>query len=372
MAAYSGDSSEEAKAQLQKLKVSLDESNEDLKDTIYDKYITDQENILDNLLDEYKEFVEKHLKDFNALLKQGIENGKAGVGYLQFIAKNNGYKIENKDVIKEGDSKTNVNNAATNRENDVNNNTNKNNSNTGTVSGGAYSSTTKTNVISYDDYASNKGAAPMKQYYKQKVTKWIDQHVVKSKKKWKDYSYINKKIWDTHSHKGTSAGSGVVLSTKDLQSLSQWLTDGKSNYKEGGALANELKYLGIKGFARGGIVSIKSLDKQVKANGDDGLVSVKNGEGILTPVQTEAFMKLVKNMDAIKSPKITLPDLKKMSSETNVNYGGVTFNFELENVTNAEEFIRELQTNKKLQKSIQSVSIDRLNGGGRLSVNGIK
>lgn len=370
MAAYSGDSSEEAKAQLQKLKVSLEESNEDLKDTIYDKYISDQETILDNLLNEYKEFVEKRLKKFDDLLQEGINNGKAGVGYLQFIAEKNGYTIENKDVIKEGDAKDNVNNAATNRENNVNNNTNNNNSSPSTIP--VNSTPTRTDIGEYDNYASNKGAAPMKAYYKQEVTKWIDRHVVKSKKKKKDYSYVNRKIWDTHSHKGTSAGAGVVLSTKDLGELSRWLTGGTNNYKKGGALANELKYLGIKGFARGGIVSIKSLDKQVKANGDDGLVSVKNGEGILTPVQTEAFMKLVKNMDAIKSPKITLPDLKKMSSETNVNYGGVTFNFELENVTNAEEFIRELQTNKKLQKSIQSVSIDRLNGGGRLSVNGIK
>lgn len=369
MAAYRGDSSEEAKAQLQKLKVSLDESNEDLKDTIYDKYITDQENILDNLLDEYKEFVEKHLKDFNALLKEGIENGKAGVGYLQFIAENNGYKIENKDVIKEGDSKTNINNAATNRENDVNNNTNKN---SGGSSVPVNSTPTRTNMSKYDDYASNKGAAPMKEYYKQQVLDYINKHVVFPDKKYSKYSYVNQKIADAHLIRKGKNKAGKVLKTADLEYLSQWLTGGKSNYKKGGALANELKYLGIKGFARGGIVSIKNLDKQVKANGDDGLVSVKNGEGILTPVQTEAFMKLVKNMDAIKSPKIALPDLKKMSSETNVNYGGVTFNFELENVTNAEEFIRELQTNKKLQKSIQSVSIDRLNGGGRLSVNGIK
>lgn len=369
IAAYSGDTSEEAKAQLQKLKVSLEESNEDLKDTVYDKYISDQENILDNLLKEYQEFVEKHIKEFQDLLEEGIANGKDGVGYLQYIAQKNGYTIENKDVVKDGDAKQNVN-AASNKieqesQNSVSSNTSSSNGSSGSVP-------TRTNMSKYDDYASNKGAAPMKAYYKQEVTKWINQHVVKSKKKKKDYSYVNQKIWDTHSHKGTSAGAGVVLSTKDLEELSQWLTGGKSSYKKDGALAKELKYLGISGFSHGGIVSLKSLDKQVKANGDDGLVSVKNGEGILTPVQTEAFMKLVKNMDAIKSPKITLPDLKKMSSETNVNYGGVTFNFELENVTNAEEFIRELQTNQKLQKSIQSVSIDRLNGGGRLSVNGIK
>ena len=63
--ALSGDDSEEGKARVQKLQTSLEEAQQDMKDTQYDKMISDQSDMLDKLYDEYEDLMNKLLKDTN-------------------------------------------------------------------------------------------------------------------------------------------------------------------------------------------------------------------------------------------------------------------------------------------------------------------
>lgn len=73
MAAYANDDSEEAKAKIQELKVSLEEANENLQETEYDKYIADQSALLDALYLEYENVLNTRLDDVDALLAQVID-----------------------------------------------------------------------------------------------------------------------------------------------------------------------------------------------------------------------------------------------------------------------------------------------------------
>lgn len=59
--AYSGDSSEEGLAKLQKLQKDLADRQEDLTETEYDRYISDQQDMLDKLYTEYEETITKKL-----------------------------------------------------------------------------------------------------------------------------------------------------------------------------------------------------------------------------------------------------------------------------------------------------------------------
>lgn len=68
MAAYSGDNSEEAKARVQELKVSLDEAREELQEAEYDKYISDQQQLLDDLYLEYETILNARLDNIDALM----------------------------------------------------------------------------------------------------------------------------------------------------------------------------------------------------------------------------------------------------------------------------------------------------------------
>ena len=71
--AYEGNDTEEARATIQKIKVSLEEARSDLEDAERKKYIEDQEKLLDKLYDQTNEWVNERL-DNNDLLMKTIIN----------------------------------------------------------------------------------------------------------------------------------------------------------------------------------------------------------------------------------------------------------------------------------------------------------
>ena len=65
---YSNNDTEESRAQIQKLKVELENAKSDLKDTQYEKFISDTEDMLDDLMNDYQEFIDEKLNDTNSIL----------------------------------------------------------------------------------------------------------------------------------------------------------------------------------------------------------------------------------------------------------------------------------------------------------------
>lgn len=60
--------SEESRATIQKLKVELQNAKDDLNDTIYSKYLSDTEDMLDDLMSDYQEFIDEKINDTNTIL----------------------------------------------------------------------------------------------------------------------------------------------------------------------------------------------------------------------------------------------------------------------------------------------------------------
>ena len=73
LSAYEGDTSEEAKATIQKWQVDLANAKEDLEETEYEKYITDQKKLLDELYTEYESILNQRLDDVDALISDMID-----------------------------------------------------------------------------------------------------------------------------------------------------------------------------------------------------------------------------------------------------------------------------------------------------------
>lgn len=93
---YKNDTSEEGMAQAQKIKVELEEAREELEQTQYDKYLSDQEMMLDKLSSDYEEWMNNRLDDEEALLKQiadGLAPDGAVVQTLKEIANKNGTEV---------------------------------------------------------------------------------------------------------------------------------------------------------------------------------------------------------------------------------------------------------------------------------------
>lgn len=96
LSAYSNDTSEEVRAKVQELKVSLEEAKENLEETEYEKYISDQKQLLDDLYDEYEFILNQRLDNIDALIEdvvteintnastinETISNEASNVGYI--------------------------------------------------------------------------------------------------------------------------------------------------------------------------------------------------------------------------------------------------------------------------------------------------
>lgn len=70
--AYSGDNSEETRQKIQQIKVSLEEARENLEETEYDRYVSDQKQLLDSLYLEYETILNARLDNIDALIADMI------------------------------------------------------------------------------------------------------------------------------------------------------------------------------------------------------------------------------------------------------------------------------------------------------------
>lgn len=335
--AYQGDTSLEGMAKLQQLQKSLKEQEKDLRETEYDRFISDQEKMLDNLYEQYEEKIDTIINDFDLLLKQGIKIASTSdvkdttADVINETANNNGYntQFDAKDTYNTDNKiSTNVKNEAT-----------KSNKNADKLSG------------------------------TESIQKFIKDNVQKTKIKRKDLSYINQLIYDEYGKK--------VLSTSNLKKLAELVGVKYNGKTKKGNLYKELHSLKIPGFSKGGVVSVDDLYKQIKSNGDTTLASVKSGEGILTPLQTKQFTSLVSQLPNLNQSvidyKALTRNIKSNPASYNNNVGDIILNIDLPNVTNPDEFVKAIQSSQKLQRTLQSVTIDMMNPNStRLGVNRIK
>lgn len=69
LAAFSGDESDESRARIQKLQLSLRDAEDELREEEYDQYISDQKQILDDMYEEYEKVLNARLDDMSKLIE---------------------------------------------------------------------------------------------------------------------------------------------------------------------------------------------------------------------------------------------------------------------------------------------------------------
>lgn len=80
--AYQNDVSEETQAKIQKIKEQLEKAKDDLDETKYDKYISDQKKLLDDLYDEYEKALNERLDNTDYLIQEVIDSINANSGEI--------------------------------------------------------------------------------------------------------------------------------------------------------------------------------------------------------------------------------------------------------------------------------------------------
>lgn len=426
LAMLEGNNSEEAIAERQKLQKQLGEAQDDLKDTQYDKYIDRLEDAFSDLEDRFDKLIEQMEKEDAKItvddvkdIVEGNNSSKAEEGNKEIINENNLKVFDEtaKSLLSAStDTKTEVSKAnewlekilsatvsgsatvktslslddvlgkasAENKKVDTSNKSsvNKYLASQGYETKGYQGMVDLTTAILQSKYADgmsrddfvklseivsedqfdgkkDKNATANKNLLTKslkyvKANEFIAENAVKGKKKRDEYSKANRHIFDKT--------DGKVLSVENLKKLAAILNVSYDSKK----IYDALKACG---YSEGGIVG-----KVIHANGDDGIATLKVGEAVLTPVQTDALVALSKNlvplnnfMNVIKKPNIT-PRSNNNASTTSIN-GGVNFEFNLPNVVDSESLIKTIQNDTKLQRTLQNATVGKLNGNTHFGVN---
>lgn len=124
------------------------------------------------------------------------------------------------------------------------------------------------------------------------------------------------------------AGTGMVLDSYDnleTAKANRLATYGDFNDFTYIQRRDEDDNIRVLKFAKGGIVDSKdksALDLIAQRVGEDRMIAVKDGEGILTPEQTNAFLKLAPTLSGIKPSWFRSPEfmVDAINQRPNVNY----------------------------------------------------
>ena len=423
MASLQGDTSEEGRAKIQKIQVSLDEANQELQDTEFDKLISDQENMLDNMYSQYEDLLQELEKDFEEVVRDGVDtinktskeiekvisqysskygynpskdmksilNGlnvatlpdslNDGLSELGLIFQNSAQDIIAAYTGKpkpttESKPKTDTSIA---KENGVNNSKTSSDYGYGATPQSYISNTGNSvvNASTYDKVASgvsDQGKKNAKVYdalndlaFGFGTSKyWSDNEKNKTPSS-KVNQWIQKQ--KTYSKSYNSKGDVVYryLNETGLKALAKKLgvkygEDSKYKTKE---IAAYFKSAGIPGFQTGGVVR-----SNAPKTGDNVWVRVNPDETILTKKFTDI---LPQSLDILENltRQINLPDynnLKSVRSNFGNTFGDIVINAELPNVKDSYDFINDIQNNRKTQRALE-ISVKDCISKGKITNN---
>jgi len=410
LTALKGDTSEEGRARIAQIQLSLDEANQDLQDTEYDRYISDQQNMLDNMYNEYEDLMNHLFKDTDKLLQEGIQvinnNGTLIKGILDKKAEDYGYDYSgnfrgimnaftasDSIVTAIGNSINGKEDSSISKKLDTINTTiekkyTKGNNGDGGDSDGAGGGTSggsnSSSNNSQQTHTSN-GQTTVTPDALDKIQGTNEKHKALTQalnsmkgagyeEYWKipntdegePKSYVNKRIaahpnYDKVYLNGKR--SPQILTEKGLKLLAEKL--GVKYPSSGGAKTADLKqYMKDAHFKTGGIA------KLVKPVGEDGLGWMRNGEGFVAPEHVESIRNLMNIVPDMTKFTSALTNIKPVNREFgNQTFGDINLQLDLPNIENAQDLVSELQTNNSRTQKAFVIAVKDLVAKGKITNN---
>ena len=397
MSAYEGDDSEETKAKIQKLKVSLEDAKSDLEDTQYDKYISDQKQLLDDLYNEYETILNQRLDNLDALITDMIGQINTNAGTISTTlsekADSVGYTLsESMTTIWDTNSTKittvlttygqNIQNGISSAATTVNSAIGKINTNLSTMIGQLNTlANTKAQSAASSSAANSPKSKPSTTHSKPSTPKTGSGN---GKAEVGDKVKYNSGIYYEDSYGGGRHGShnrgGSVYITK-IHKGSPYPYHISTGKKLGSGDLGWLKLSQISGYATG----VKNLPNSELAWTQEGnkeeYIIRKSDGAILTPIAKKGSVLnheasgniwnmannpsdfIRDNLDLGATQNI--PNIGSSQNVYNQNLENVVFNFP--NIKNYEQLLREMQKDKNFENLILSMTIDRVAGKSSLS-----
>lgn len=419
LSSLQGDNSEENKAKLQKLKEDLKSAQDDMEETQYDKYISDQKKLLDELKQDYKKALDDRMDNVDVLISDAIasinSNSSNISQTLQTESKNVGYTLSGEmqtiwtsqsGIISQyGDdfsSKlTGVNSAIENvynRQKDMIDAINAMAEKWIAKADQMLQQPTKTEGVleeveqkpDKDNVAEgNPTPDPPKVSDDESIRDAVLVDPDEPKKKPnKDKTGSNKaevgdkvtfssgRYYEASDGSGASGnmylGKKVKITRINKGSKYPYAIDATDGTELGWVKLNQLK-----GYASGIMRVPNDQLAWTQEQGEEAIV--RNDGSILTPLSRDVSVlnaDMTKNLwDFMGNPGSFLSDysdgekfgVKNVDNSSSVDVGGVTIQCTLPNVIDSKAFVRELVNNKDAERAIKAMTIDRIRGGSSLA-----
>lgn len=401
LGALQGSDTEEARARIQKLQIQLEEEQQNLKDMEYDKYLQDQEEILNKVSEDFQDFIasvanmsvseickgvgdviSNNLTKITASISEAFTESREisniatsisglsdAINQLQFSGRTKNWKDEDGNLHYEytdniGNlthiTKDNQGNVISVTENGQQVNIPQKTV-TSTEAGTTFNNE-RQKVIdiinTYDKYAlgrsSDYNTSLLLQYLKfefgKTPTKEQEAALLQTLGVTNEDDAIRKLV-SMGFYDSNNPNPYIPENTFIPFLISQKLNvDPK--------LLAKLREL--QGFSQGGIAT--QLNKIALANGDDGWATLKRGESVLTPTQTEQFRKLTENLVPLNTIAESITSLPsnpvpvRHSPASNTVVRSVDIHLDGSHVMDVETFIKTLHNPKVLKEVSNGVS----------------
>lgn len=388
------DLSEEARARIQKLTVELNDAKDNLQDTQYARWKTDQENMLDDLSDSFEQSITDALANTDSIIEAVqmlvADNGSTVKAYLESMgfggdsnivgtkyASNGAYNstfstYDGNYVRYNYDMNGNLLSVDTldSSGNKISSLQNTNSSTNG--SSNVSTSTVPTNTATAPTVSNTSSGSSSQPSLADTIATWINKHGREATSSdasriakdpvlayLNDHSNRTKKFMISNNEEYELA---KLLSSHDSK-LAQAISDSKGiNPKN---MSDKFKRLIAKalknaGYANGGVVS--GLKGAIRANGDSLIATVNPRESILT----EEFTNMLPKAVDIMSNFNTLPSLipKSVSNNRdvlqNIKIGDINVTVDAPNAYDANGITQAIKQSTSLQKTLQDATVGQV------------
>lgn len=422
IAALKGDTSKETESRIQKLQSQLKEAESSLDDQEYDRYISDQQDMLDNLYDEYAKLIDDVMKDHDRLLREGLDLFAQTASDVQDVikitAEEHGYEItaEMEKIIAsiEGmghlDSYLGVGGTVTQSLSDIVNEVH--NAYVGitaefqglkdAIASIGYQGKYDTTDTDHTDYSINDSSSNTGSANNSGNTNSPSNIDVSKLPNMDSTGLATKRFIEDLLRNGTNADYdpkkasslnkyiygkyGSALTVDEMAKLSEYLgfnytskqlaTENPNHSKRKMKMLEKLQAYG---FSNGGIVpddalKVRDFGIQPASNGDNRLVALKPKESVFNEKQTKMIQEYVnKGPDLESLRKLTpvldkmmkMPEIEKNNNQTQTAYfGDVSFN--LPNVASYADFMNQAKKDPEFEKMIGCIIRHQLGFGSYL------
>ncbi len=405
--AYGNNGTEEAKTKVQKLKVELEEAQRDLEETEYNKYLSDMDNMLDELYTNYERFVNDKLDDTNALL-----------GNIEGLIGNTNTVLETLNGLvaglgSGGEISKDLADAATGSMGAGEYTRNKVDAEKAAAESAPPAAPPLTPPVA-ETYTNDTEGALVRRYvadqnpYQLENISWSREEtldlvlkkkqqedamnfikknvedaakVAKNKKK-KDFSALNQVLYDNQGK--LYKGKGKVLSGAKMKELAKLIGITHNDGKKNGNLYQKLKSLGIKGFADGSRHIAQDQLALTQERGEE-LIFRSSDSAVFTPlgagdmVFTDEMSKNLWDISKIPPEELmkhvniapVLPDMptsvlatvnNQRVGDIHIDMGGIIMNGVNDPASFAQELNRQLSSNPQTIGILQMQSVEAVSG----------